>query len=136
VSPPTDDAVHRWLDRFAELVRARDTATAETMFHADCTAFGTRTAHMTSRHQLVEEQWLPIWHTTEGFHFLATGRGVAAADDGSVIVATALWSSDGIDEDGGRYPRHGRATIVFESATESEGTPHLVARHTHFSVVP
>lgn len=135
---PTDAslAAHAWLDRFAELVRARDTATAEAMFAPDCSAFGTRTAHMSSRSELVAEQWTPIWTSTEGFRFLDEGRHAMASADGSQVTVAARWVSDGIASDGTRFPRAGRATLVLEATTGADGATHLVARHSHFSELP
>jgi ketosteroid isomerase-like protein len=135
---PTDaaDAAHDWLDRFAELVRARDTATAEAMFAPGCSAFGTRAAHMTARDQLVAEQWTPIWTTTEGFRFLDEGRHTMASADGSQVTVAARWVSEGVAADGTRYPRAGRATLVLEATAGPDGTTQLVARHSHFSELP
>lgn len=132
---PTD-AAHAWLDRFAELVRARDTATAEAMFAPDCSAFGTRAAHLTARDDLVAEQWTPIWTSTEGFRFLDEGRHVMSSADGSQVTVAARWVSDGIAPDGARYPRAGRATLVLEVTADPSGARQLVARHSHFSERP
>lgn len=82
----------------------------------------------------MEQQWTPIWTSTRGFRFDVDGLRVLTADDGSLHVAIATWSSRGVRGDGSSFDRTGRATIVLRSATAA---PHgLAAQHSHFSEAP
>lgn len=121
----TDASISTWLDEFADCVRQRDTERARPMFSPSCFSYGTRVAEADGLDALVEHQWAPIWETTSGFTFEPDSVHVMSAEDGSVQVVAARWSSMG----GGL--RRGRCTLVLER--EQHG---LVAVHSHFSLVP
>jgi len=124
-----DSATGQWLRAFTSAVRARDYAAGDDLFHDEVVAFGTLSWRSEGRDQLRRQQWHPVWERTEGFDF-----SLADAEqwrDGELIVVASPWSSLGIQDDGGRFRRRGRATIVL-----SRFDGRLKALHTHFSMAP
>lgn len=122
-----DAEISTWLDEFADCVRQRDTDRARPLFSPSCFSYGTRIAEADGLDALVEHQWAPIWETTSGFRFEPDSIHVMPANDESVHVVAARWSSVGTDL------RQGRCTLVLERDTELGS---LVAAHSHFSLVP
>jgi hypothetical protein len=122
-----DAEISTWLDEFADCVRQRDTERARPLFSSNCFSYGTRVAEADGLDALVEHQWAPIWDTTSGFTFEPDSIHVMPADDGSVRVVAARWSSVGTDL------RQGRCTLVLARDT-TQGA--LMAVHSHFSLVP
>ncbi len=128
------DAVRGWLEGFAACVRGRDVECGRAMFAEDCVSFGTRGERLDGLDDLVARQWAPIWSTTEGFCFLVEGCSVASSQDGSMVAVAALWESAGIADDGARFERRGRASIIL---APDPSAPHgMRAVHTHFSLRP
>ena len=71
------------------------------------------------------------WPAIEDFAFLSDDLHVRMSPDGLMAVAIVPWCSTGIDVEGNRFDRPGRATIVLErSATDRP----WVGTHTHFSL--
>ena len=122
-------ATEAWLREFAKAVRDRDYAGARGMCRDDVTGFGTVSARYEGIDQLEDGQWRPVWNRTEGFEFDFDAATIWA--DETLVVATSEWSSVGIDADGSRRPRRGRATIVLAGPDDE-----LQAVHTHFSMTP
>jgi ketosteroid isomerase-like protein len=118
-----------WLRAFAHAVRERDYATARGMCHDDVTGFGTVSTRYRGIDELLHEQWSTVWGRTEGFDFDIDAATVWA--DGELVVAISEWSSNGIEPDSSRRPRHGRATIVLSGVGDEAR-----AVHTHFSMSP
>lgn len=123
-----------WLDAFADAVRTRDVPRGRTYFDADCRSFGTRAVAVDDLDALVAEQWTPTWMATSGFAFDHETLSVRASEDGSQMVATVQWSSDGF-HGGSARARTGRSTIVLRPDPSSP-EPALLAVHTHFSMNP
>jgi ketosteroid isomerase-like protein len=122
-------AAEAWLGAFAKAVRDRDFESARRMCRDDVAGFGTVVARYEGIDELQHGQWRPVWDRTEGFEFDVDVATIWV--DESLVVATSEWSSTGIDADGSRRPRHGRATIVL-TGPDAE----LRAVHTHFSMLP
>jgi ketosteroid isomerase-like protein len=121
--------IRYWLEAFAAAVRERNLAKGRTLFAPDVVGFGTRTAKMTGLDSLVENQWQPIWNSTEGFTFdLKDAHGEI---DGDVAWAAAGWESWGVGADGKRYRRLGRATYVLHRRGGK-----WLAIHSHHSLNP
>jgi len=55
---------------------------------------------------------------------------VVVGEDGSVYALSGIWSSVGLDVEGGTYPRRGRASVVLKRGPDGA----LRAVHTHFSM--
>lgn len=130
----TSDAARAWFDDFAACVRARDLVAGRRLFDPSCASFGARTDHLTDLEDLVDRQWSPTWTTTQGFAAVPGTVRVVGAQDGSVVVVTARWGSEGIRPDGSTFERRGRCTVVLRA---DDDAPHgLLAVHTHFSRHP
>ena len=125
----TRDFFHRWLETFSGFVRAVDYASAKPLFHKDILAFGTHRDVLPSLEAWVNTQWDNVWPRTDDFRFDLADTHVLASADGSMAVVVAPWSSTGFHEDGSRFDRPGRATMVFE---KRDGT--WLGVHTHLSL--
>src|SRR5919106_3060157 len=111
--------VHEWLDRFAVCVREVDYAAARPFWHPDIVIFGTYQELVKSLSAWTEQQWDNVWPRTAEFRFDLANSMVMAAPDGAMAVAIAPWTSTGFYEDGMRFDRPGRATIVL--ARQADG---------------
>lgn len=127
--PGASDAdVRAWLEQFGSCVRERDTARARALFATDCFSFGTRVVQTNGIADLVENQWQPIWEVTHGFEIDPETVRTSRADDGSLTLVAARWSSSS-----GARARKGRCTIALRPAPDGIG---LTAIHSHFSLDP
>jgi len=134
--PPPDPersvrSVRDWLRDWGAEVAAVDLAAARLRFAPDLSAFGTRADVVIGRDQVEREQWLPTWPAIEDFGFLVDDAQVVLSVDGLMAVVATAWTSTGIAEDGTRFARPGRATIVLRRAAERA---QWIGVHTHFSL--
>ena len=135
-APPPDRehsvrSVRDWLRGWGAEVNAADLAAARGRFAPDLSAFGTRADVVIGRDQVEREQWLPTWPAIEDFTFLVDDAQVVLSPDALVAVVATAWTSTGIAEDGTRFPRPGRATIVLRRSGPSA---EWLGVHTHFSL--
>ncbi|MCW3473063.1 YybH family protein [Limobrevibacterium gyesilva] len=131
---PEADAATRaylmqWLDTFAGYVREVDYASARPLFHPDVLAFGTHRDVIAGVQSWMDTQWDNVWPKTADFRFALDATRILAADDGSMAVAVAPWTSTGFHQDGSRFDRPGRATMIFH---KSGGT--WLCVHSHMSL--
>lgn len=125
------DSVRAWVDGWGAEVAAVDVAAARNRFEPDVSAFGTHADVVSGLEKLVAEQWAPIWPSIDDFRFLTDEMQVIVSPDRLLAVAVVGWSSTGIAEDGSRFDRPGRATVVMKrAAIDAE----WVGTHTHFSL--
>ncbi|HKM63817.1 MAG TPA: nuclear transport factor 2 family protein [Acidisphaera sp.] len=110
----TRAALLAWLDRFAGQVRAVDYAAAAPLFHPDVLAFGTHRDVIPGLAAWIRTQWDNVWPRTADFRFDLDATRILASPDGRMAVAVAPWTSTGFAQDGTRFDRPGRATMVFE----------------------
>ena len=103
----------RWLETFASYVREVDYASARPLFHPEVLAFGTHRDVISGVESWMEVQWDNVWPRTADFRFDLSAMRVLAADDGSMAVVIAPWTSTGFHPDGAKFDRPGRATMVF-----------------------
>jgi enamine deaminase RidA (YjgF/YER057c/UK114 family)/ketosteroid isomerase-like protein len=129
--PEDEDSVRAWLAGWGEEVASADVATARFRFSEDLLAFGTYADVVRGRAAVEAEQWRKIWSAIEDFAFELDDLEVIVSEDRLQAVAITPWTSTGVDADGGRFARPGRATIVLSRPSVSE--PWL-GRHTHFSL--
>lgn len=116
-----------WLARFAACVREVDYAGARPFFHPDVLAFGTHRDVIAGLAQWQDTQWDNVWPRTSDFCFdLEATRFLAL---GAMAVAVAPWTSTGYHQDGSRFERPGRATMVFRR--EPKG---WLCVHSHMSL--
>jgi ketosteroid isomerase-like protein len=125
----TRDFFLRWLEAFSACVRAVDYAAARPMFHPEILAFGTHQDVLPSLEAWIATQWDNVWPRTDDFRFVADAVRVLASDDDSLAVVIAPWTSTGFHQDGSRFDRPGRATMVFH---RQDGT--WLGVHTHLSL--
>lgn len=124
----TESGLQHWLDDFAACVRRRDTDAGRDLFGDETVSFGTRAGRTENLDQLVDQQWTPVWASTQGFAFDHSSV-VLHGTDGAVVETR--WSSTA-DVDGRQ--RLGRATLAFAADASS---PHgWICVHSHFSIVP
>jgi ketosteroid isomerase-like protein len=77
----------------------------------------------------LETQWNNVWPKTDDFRFDAEQTHVLASADKTMAVVIAPWTSTGFNQDGSRFDRPGRATIVFSRVGET-----WIGVHTHLSL--
>lgn len=125
------DSAREWLRGWGAEVAAVDIAAARGRFAVELSAFGTRTDVVIGRDRVEAEQWLPTWPAIEDFAFLVDDAQVVLSPDGLMAVMATGWTSTGIAEDGTRFARPGRATIVLRRAGQQAD---WLGVHTHFSL--
>jgi ketosteroid isomerase-like protein len=124
-------SVREWIGAWGEEVAAADIAAGRQRFASDLFAFGTHADVVVGRDQVEADQWSQVWPAIEDFSFLVDLLRVEVSPDRLLAVVAVPWSSTGIDEKGGRFPRPGRATVVLRR--DSVESP-WVGIHTHFSL--
>jgi ketosteroid isomerase-like protein len=126
-----EQEVAAWVGAWGAEVAAADLRSGRERFSPDLLAFGTHADVVAGRDAVEAEQWSQIWPAIEDFAFVLDELRVQASPDGLMAVAIVPWTSTGITENGTRFPRPGRATIVLERS--QPGAP-WVGVHTHFSL--
>ena len=109
---------HDWLTIFSGHVRAVDYAAARPLVHPDVVIFGTHTDVLKSLDTWVAQQWDNVWPKTEDFTFDLAQTHVLVSDDASLATVVAPWTSTGFHPDGEKFPRPGRATLVFHKGDD------------------
>lgn len=126
-----DQSVKSWIAGWGSEVAAVDLASARQRFATDVSAFGTHADVVIGRDALEAEQWSQVWPAILDFRFLVDEMQVLMSPDRLQAVAVVGWSSTGVAQDGARFDRPGRATVVLRRATIDD--PWL-GIHTHFSL--
>jgi ketosteroid isomerase-like protein len=127
----TDSSVVDWVTAWGLEVAAADIRSGRRRFDDELIAFGTHADVVAGRDAVEAGQWSQIWPAIEDFAFLTDDMHVRMSPDGLMAVAIVPWCSTGIDAEGNRFDRPGRATIVLER--RAIGQP-WVGTHTHFSL--
>jgi ketosteroid isomerase-like protein len=123
----------QWLETFAGYVREVDYASARPLFHPDVLAFGTHNDVIPGIDQWVKTQWDNVWPKTSDFRFVLEQTRVLAPPDGAMAIVIAPWTSTGYHPDGQKFPRPGRATLVFSKFAQEN--PHgWLCTHSHMSL--
>ena len=132
--PEADEAtaasVKEWLERFAACVRAVDYAAARPFWHPGIVIFGTYQELVRGLPAWVETQWANVWPRTEGFAFLLDETVVLASPRAAMAVAIAPWTSVGFHQDGTRFDRPGRSTLVLQCQADGR----WLGVHSHMSL--
>ena len=123
---PDADAATRaffldWLETFSGYVRNVDYAAARPLWHSDVVVFGTHQDLLQGIENYIATQWDNVWPRTEDFRFAMASVRVMAADDASMAVVIAPWTSTGFHTDGSKFDRPGRATLVFHRSDAGGG---------------
>lgn len=126
------EAVRAWFETWGRHVAAVDFESARALFDPSVVGFGTFKDVVHGLDALESGQWRSIWPAIEGFHFDLDSLQVLPSPDGRMAVALITWDSRGIAQDGSRFPRPGRATVVLRR--DDDGA--WKGLHTHLSVFP
>lgn len=120
-----------FFDRWTELVRAVDFATAREMFDPDLVGFGTFADIVIGRDVVISGQWMQVWPKIADFRFRTEALHADVSPDRRMAYAAVPWTSTGFHEDGTPFVRNGRATVTFRRAAVEAPWRGL---HTHFSL--
>jgi ketosteroid isomerase-like protein len=129
-SPSSHQQVRRWLEDFAARVRAADYDGGRAMLADDVVGFGTFARMLVGLDALVAGQWKQIWGCTRNFRFLLDEAHVVVCDELAWIATP--WHSQGRDEHGGWFDRHGRCTLILRRADHGK----WLCCHSHYSRLP
>lgn len=124
-------SVADWIDGWGVEVAAVDIAAGRERFAVDVSAFGTHADVVMGRAKLETQQWAQIWPAIEDFAFLTEAMQVLISPDRLMAVAVVGWTSRGVNPDGSRFDRPGRATVVVRRESPDVA---WVGVHTHFSL--
>lgn len=124
-------AVADWFARWGALVAGLDFVRARDLFDPAVVGFGTFQDHVHGRDALEAEQWRRVWPTIEEFRFEIDSLVAVISPDRLMASGAILWSSTGLAEDGSRFPRPGRCTVIFRRS-RTDGA--WLGVHTHFSL--
>ncbi|MBI1773855.1 MAG: nuclear transport factor 2 family protein [Proteobacteria bacterium] len=125
------EAIRLWFKQLADCVEAVDFEAAYPLFADDLIAFGTYSDFVSERPIVVKEQWQNVWPTIRKFRWRLDGVRAIVSPDRLNAVGMGVFDSDGFHEDGRRFDRPGRATVVFARPSVNEA---WVAVHTHLSL--
>lgn len=125
------DGIRRWLKSLSDCVQAVDYEAAYPLFADDLIAFGTFSDFVSERPIVVKEQWSNVWPTIRNFRWRLDKVHAIVSPDRLNATGLAIFDSDGFAEDGSRFDRAGRATVVFARRAIGED---WVAVHTHMSL--
>ena len=131
MSTVDEQSVKMWVDDWGTEVASVDLTAARRRFIADVIAFGTFADVVVGLDRLHDEQWAQVWPKIDAFRFLTDDMEVLVSPDRLMAVAVVGWDSVGIAEDGSRFPRPGRATVVLRRNTTDAA---WLGTHTHFSL--
>jgi len=123
-----DHFVH-WLETFSGYVRDVDYASARPLFHPDVLAFGTHRDIISGLAAWQTTQWDNVWPKTSDFRFDTSAARVLVSPDNTMATVIVPWSSTGYHQDGSKFDRPGRATIVFH---KHDGA--WLCAHSHMSL--
>ena len=118
VPPKIREEIAAWFHTLARCMGAVDFNAASQIYDPQIFSFGSvaTVPIMDGWETLEREQFRRVWPTTEDTAFETNTMRLVLSDDQSLAVAAIRWSSKGIAEDGARFDRPGRATVVFRRA--------------------
>jgi ketosteroid isomerase-like protein len=125
------ESVLAWVSAWGDEVARADIRAGRERFATDMTAFGTHADVVVGRDAVEAQQWSQIWPAIEDFAFLVDLATVELSPDRLLAVVAVPWRSTGIAQDGARFERPGRASVVLRRATRGEP---WIGIHTHFSL--
>src|ERR1700753_4228690 len=112
-APATGGWFTAWLETFAGYVREVDYASARPLFHPDVLAFGTHRDVIPGLKAWQDTQWDNVWPKTSDFRFDTSGARILVSADTTMATVVVPWTSTGYHQDGSRFDRPGRASMVF-----------------------
>ena len=125
------EAIRQWFAQWGKQVAAVNTTAARELFDADAVGFGTYMIFLDGLDALESQQWRSVWSTIWDFRFDLDALRVGVSADRQSAFALLTFDSTGIAEDGTKFPRPGRVTVIF-----GRGEPggDWKAVHTHLSL--
>lgn len=134
--PEADPALRAWfldwLDRVSAHVRDVDYGAVRPLVHPDALAFTKQNDVISGLEAWIRTEWDETWPRTSGFRFLPERAEVLASADGTLAVVVAPWTSTGYHQNGTRFDRPGRGTIVFARGPDGR----WLVVHCHTSLNP
>jgi len=127
------EAIRGWFATWHRHVDAVNFTAARDLFDDGVIGFGTFMDTVAGLDSLEDRQWRAIWPTIEGFRFNLDTLRVGVSKDSCLAFGVVTWDSTGFHKDGSRYPRPGRATVLFGRARPGDPWKGL---HTHISLNP
>jgi len=124
-------SVCEWIAGWGAEVAAADLRSGRIRFDPDLTAFGTHADVVKGRAEVEAQQWSHVWPAIEDFAFTIDQLVALVSPDRLMAVAIVPWTSTGIDEEGGRFDRPGRATVTPQRVTVDHA---WIGTHTHLSL--
>jgi ketosteroid isomerase-like protein len=121
-----------WLQTWQSAINKRAYEVARQMFDPSVLGFGTRKEVVHGLDDLEHLQWRPTWPRIERFRF-DVGQLQILLNDHDIIAAATTWTSLGIRDDGSRFDRAGRMTVILRHDQDADAWK---AIHTHFSITP
>ena len=133
--PEVREEIAEWFRTLASCMQAVDYASARRIYDPQVFSFGSVATRpiLDGWETLESEQFRRVWPTTEDTTFDTDTMRLVLSDDRSLVVAAIRWTSQGIDQDGARFDRPGRATVVFGRA---DGDGPWRALHTNIALDP
>jgi ketosteroid isomerase-like protein len=126
-------SVADWYARWGPLVADVHFKPVRAMFAEDVIAFGSKVEMMTSREQLEAEQWRAVWPSIEDYRYDLSTLEVITSPDRLMAMGAVIFRSTGLDPDGKKFERNGRATVTL--MRPAVGEP-WVCTHSHISLKP
>ncbi|MCZ6728931.1 MAG: nuclear transport factor 2 family protein [SAR324 cluster bacterium] len=125
------EAIREWFTELGKHVAAVNYTAGRDLFDADAVGFGTYMTFADGLDALESQQWRSVWSTIEDFRFNLDALRVGVSGDGRSAFALLTFDSTGIAQDGAKFPRPGRVTVIFGRA---EPGREWKAVHTHLSL--
>jgi ketosteroid isomerase-like protein len=126
-------SVADWYQVWGDRVAAVDFKAVRDMFTEDAIAFGSKVEMVTSREALERDQWRAIWPSIENYRYDLSTLEVVMSPDRLMAMGASIFRSTGIHQDGSKFERNGRATVILQRP--SVGAP-WVCNHAHVSLKP
>ena len=119
-----------WLHQWQGFINSGDVEAARPMFDAGVVAYGSLTAVMDGRDELIAGQWSRMWPRLRDFAFDFDRLHILGHPADSIVAIAAPWHSLGRKANGW-YERRGRCTLVLKRSGDD-----LRCVHSHFSMDP
>ena len=134
-NPHPDDiaSVKAWLDLWQPCVQNVDFAPARRLFAENVASFGTHMDIVEGRDALEKNQWRAVWPSIDDFAWDFDAMRIGVSPDRLSGFLVTTWTSTGYHEDGSRFDRPGRTTVIL---TRDGLQGDWLGVHTHFSLFP
>ncbi|MBL6600465.1 MAG: ketosteroid isomerase [Alphaproteobacteria bacterium] len=132
-NPEDKASIKAWLGVWQPCVQNVDFVPARRLFAENVASFGTHMDIVEGRDALEQNQWRSVWPTIDDFAWDFENMRIGVSPDRLMGMLITTWTSTGYHQDGSRFDRPGRSTVVM--SRESLDADWL-GIHTHFSLFP